>query len=452
MIFNGLGIVILFGTVLGVSKGEMSFWPDFFICCIFAAMFMTVGSLLMAKGGSDREEKVSSISTINNSAHLKMQGGLDMFCPKCGTKVKDTYKYCYKCGNKLEVKSYLESQPLEENRGSEVESKSPDVNFEEKAEIKKKKEEERKDLHVEDVSVRINCHIQGMDRYFRPNGSYETIDFGNLTLNEAINIIKRLPTEKDFPPHLLRELKEGYDVCPPTAIFSYGDYVVNIHSEGRGNNLEVVVDGLSELAGYTFRREDPYTLNSQEVKREEVEKIVTEFYRRIDEFKKIGFILDPFGFSILMTIRHGISNTGVIAGLTENSIQRVRELVETFANSDLLTIHKKGFLRKKRYYEITQRGETILWNDKEKFGKVIKDKKKEVLGMLTIPLWVMYILNDLPVGISHSSIVELIGPPPSNMIELVTNPKVDLTFDVEEKKRGGEGEWIDMDDGDMNGW
>ena len=49
--------------------------------------------------------------------------------------------------------------------------------------------------------------------------------------------------------------------------------------------------------------------------------------------------------------------------------------------------------------------------DKEKLGKVIKDREEDLADILAISLFMMYALHDLPDGVSASDIVYLVGEP-----------------------------------------
>lgn len=308
---------------------------------------------------------------------------VSMFCPNCGAKVSEGDNYCYKCGNKLEFGELRDTQKYSEER----------VKFD------------------ESINVRINCAIQGMDRHFRPNGSYDAIDLGDITFDEALDAVRRLPDKDDFPPRLLKELKEGHDVCPAAVILSYDEYTLNISSEGEKGHLDVVVDGLPELAGWDFRQKDPVTLEVHTVKRKEAEEIVKDFYRKVGQMKALGLALSPLEFSVLMAVKHGISNSEVIAKLTGKTVYEVRSAISSLASDDLIKVRKKGLIRKKRYYEITPKGETILLGDKEKLGKVIKDREEDLADILAISLFMMYALHDLPDGVSASDIVYLVGEP-----------------------------------------
>jgi len=311
---------------------------------------------------------------------------VSMFCPNCGAKIGEGDNY-YGCGNKLEFGELRDTHKYSEEQ----------VKFD------------------ESINVRINCAIQGMDRHFRPNGSYDAIDLGDITLDEALDAVRRLPDEDDFPPRLLRELKEGYDVCPAAVILSYGEYTLNIYSESEKGHLGVVVDGLPELAGWDFRQKDPVTLEVPTVKREEAEEIVKDFYRKVGQMKALGLVLSPLEFSVLLAVKHGISNSEVIAKLTGKTVYEVRSAISSLASNDLIKVRRKGLLRKKRYYEITPKGEIVLLGDKEKLGKVIKDGEKDLADRLAIPLFMMYALHDLPDGVSASDIVDSVGEPPERI-------------------------------------
>jgi DNA-binding MarR family transcriptional regulator/predicted nucleic acid-binding Zn-ribbon protein len=346
-----------------------------------------------------------------------------MYCPKCGTKVREGDKFCYKCGNRLEFWDSVEDQKPSKVKRDHVRD------------------------YDENIKVRVNCTIQGMDRNFKPNGSYDTIDLGEVSLNQALDVVRRLPDKDDFPPRLLMELKEGYDVCPAAVILSYGEYMLNISSLGEKGYLEVFVDGFLELAGWNFRQKDPVTLTSYSVSREDAEAIVTDFYRKIDRLKELGLSLSPTEFSVLMAIRHGISNTNAIAKLTGKSIREVKATINDLAINDLIKIRKKGLLRKKRYYEITSKGELALLGDKEKLGRVVRDD--DLVDCFAVAFWMMYALHDLPDGVSALDVVDSVGEPPESTIDDIADLESDIAYD--DGGDMGDGDGGDWGDGDADG-
>ena len=42
-----------------------------------------------------------------------------MYCSNCGTKVKDSHKYCISCGNKLSLSEHMESKSSDEKNKTE---------------------------------------------------------------------------------------------------------------------------------------------------------------------------------------------------------------------------------------------------------------------------------------------------------------------------------------------
>jgi len=348
-----------------------------------------------------------------------------MHCPNCGTKVNEKDDYCYKCGYKLRLGKSKKTRKFSKN-------------------VKKDRTKSYR-KH----KLRINCTIQGMDKNFKPNGSYDTIDLGDITLDDALDIVRKLPDKDDFPPHLLRELKKGYDVCPPAVILTYGEYTLDIFSEGEKGYLYVVADGIPELAGLDFRQKDPVTLETHTVKRKEAEEIVKDFYRKVGQMKALGLALSPLDFSVLMAIKHGISKSEVIAKLTGKTVHEVESAINSLDNRDLIKVRKKGLLRRKKYYEITPKGEKILSDDKKKLRRVIKEER-DLMDSFAVAFWIMYALHDLPDGVSSSDIVDSVGEPPERIDAIHDS---DISYDGGGEFGGDSGGDHDGDwgDGDADG-
>lgn len=303
------------------------------------------------------------------------------------------------------------------------------------------------DVDKRKIKVKLDCSIQGMDKNFKPNGSYESIDLGKVTLQEAIDHIKMMPKRSDFPKKLLKDLKEGADVCPPAIIFS-NDYYLMITTTG-GEKLEIVSESFSKLAGFEFKN-TAVTLDVVEVNESQTIDIVTDFFRKIDKIKKLRLGVSPLELSTLMAINNGISNSKAIASVTGSSVSDVKNAIKKLIDRDLIVSRKKGILRKKYWYELTPKGEKTLNNGKKKLDKVVKEDT-DIIDTMAVAFWMMYALNEIPDSIDGDTIVDSIGEPPDTFVADVSGDVGDLDFDVDgldfgdSGDIGGDGDWGDGD-------
>lgn len=118
--FFGSIIAVVFGifwTIMASSIGAPAFFPIFGILFIIMGIIQAVYNFKNATGKnrystfditSDDEETDPLNEMFGNSNYNKIKSinNIDNtdtnFCPYCGTKADDDYKFCRKCGKSLE--------------------------------------------------------------------------------------------------------------------------------------------------------------------------------------------------------------------------------------------------------------------------------------------------------------------------------------------------------------
>jgi DNA-binding MarR family transcriptional regulator len=170
--------------------------------------------------------------------------------------------------------------------------------------------------------------------------------------------------------------------------------------------------------------------------------------------KKIKCSLPPVQLSVLMAVKHGISNTEIIAKMVRKSHSYIRNTVDKLIKRDLLRVKKKGFFRKKKYYELTPKAEKIVEEDRKKIGRIIREDEDDAMRYAA-PIFVMSYLNDLPQGVSQSEVAEVVAIPEedySSILEDVNSDDAafDDSFGYGGSDDGDDGDW--GDGGDDGGW
>ncbi len=352
-----------------------------------------------------------------------------MFCPKCGTEVDETYNFCYNCGEKLDFKKVRES----ERKKGKTTSK-----------IAKTKQEKK-----ETIKVKLECFIRGMDLERRPDGSFFEMRLARANLNDAINHIKNLPKKDDFPEKLLKNLKKKKNLCPPTVIFT-NDYTLEV-STIDGEKFQIETRSFSNLAGHQFINSDG-SFNVVEVDEDGAIEIVTEFFKRVDRVKKLRLGLTPLELSTLIAIKNGISNSKKIASVTGSEVDKIREIIKNLVDKGFIIRHKKGFFRKKYWYELTPQGEKKLNNSRKRLEKVVGEDR-DIIDIITPAFWIMYATNDIIDGVDSNDILDTIGTPPEVVdIEASAEESGIVDFDTIDIEGDGNGDGGDWGDGDGDGW
>ena len=82
----------------------------------------------------------------------------------------------------------------------------------------------------------VDVNLQGMDRNFVPNGSYDVIGLGVMPLEQALLLLERMP--RSYPPHVLA--LEEY--CPAAIIFAHNDATVLIALDTDGSFYAIIDD------------------------------------------------------------------------------------------------------------------------------------------------------------------------------------------------------------------
>ncbi len=341
-----------------------------------------------------------------------------MFCPACGAEVKETDNYCFNCGRKLDFKREKSSKP------SKKESKSKKTTSKPK--------------------IKLECFIQGMDLEFKPDGSYWTYRIRKASLDDAIELLHKLPKKKDFPRKILNGLSRGENLCPPTIILSNDDYSLNIFTTD-GETIEFVTSGFRQLAGYRFDV-DSVTSSSVAVDRGEAEKIIEDFYRKVSKVKGLRMGLTPLEYSVLLAVNRGVCNSSAISSITGVSTKNVREVIRRLGEKGLIRLKKKGFFRKKIWYELTSDGEKKLRNARKKVEKAVNEDSS-MIDALAIPLFMMMVLDDVT-DIDADAVVDVIGEPPD--VAIVDGSADDWAYD-DAGSWGDGGDWGDGDGGGDGG-
>lgn len=263
-----------------------------------------------------------------------------------------------------------------------------------------------------------------------------------------------MPSRADFSQKLLKSIKNGEDVCPPHVIFSEGDFSLNFFTTD-GKSLEVYCDGLKRLGKITFEPN-----KSLEVTLDEAENILEEFYNKIAKFRKVKTELSPLQIAILSAVDNGVSNSNAIAAMTGKSVFEVKENIRKLYYDGYLVAKKKGFFRKKYYYELTDKGKKNA--NKRMVGKVeaAVREDRDIMDNFAVAYWLWYSMNVVPDSVTSDEIVDTIGEPPATdeqIAELVSDSAdhaeslaYDTDVDIGDGDHGdGDGDWGDGDaDGD----
>ncbi len=342
-----------------------------------------------------------------------------MFCPNCGAEVRESDNFCFNCGRKLDFKKEKpDSKPKKEGKSKKSASKP---------------------------RIKLECLIQGMDLKFKPNGSYRTYRIRKASLDDAIELIHKLPKKKDFPRKILVGLQRGEDLCPPTIILSNDDYSLNIFTTD-GETIEFVTFSFRELAGYKFDV-DNVTSSSVAVDRDEAERIVEDFYRKVSKVKGLRMGITPLEYSVLFAISRGVCNSKAISSITGVGIENVREAIRRLGEKGLIRLKKKGFLRKKMWYELTSDGERKLRNARKKVEKAVNEDSS-MIDALAIPLFMMMVLDDAT-DIDADAVADVIGEPPD--VAIVDGSADDWAYDDGGGWGDSGGDW-GGDSGDGGDW
>jgi|Deesub1362B_J571_1020462.scaffolds.fasta_scaffold05558_3 DNA-binding MarR family transcriptional regulator/DNA-directed RNA polymerase subunit RPC12/RpoP len=361
-----------------------------------------------------------------------------MFCSNCGVEVEETDKFCYNCGHKLKVRGRVSK-----SAGGEVEKQ-----------VSKAKSAKSPARGKAKSKIKLKCSIQGMNKKFKPNGSYRLYSLGRVSLEEALEYLRMMPEKEDFPPKLLKRIKNMEDVCVPHLIFS-NTYTLTFFTSD-GESIEVITEDFTELAGFKFKSSSA-ELIAVDVSREEAEEILKDFFWRVERIKELKLRLSPLQLSIMTAIDNGVSNSHAMAAVTGVGQSEVKDEIKELLDKDYIKLRKKGFIRKKYWYELTPKGESILARDRRKVEKAVADDDK-MLNNFAALFWMMYALHVVPDTITGDQIVDVIGEPPGEVEEVVAVPE-DMAYDIDVDAGGDgddggdygdDGDW--GDGGDDGGW
>ncbi len=294
--------------------------------------------------------------------------------------------------------------------------------------------------------IKLKCLIQGMNKKFKPNGSYRRYSLGKVTLEEALEYLRKMPKREDFPPKLLKRIKNMEDVCVPHLIFSNTYTLTFFTSDGK--SIEVITEDFKELAGFEFKGKSSTELIAVDVSREEAEEILRDFFQKVEKIKALKLRLTPLQLSIMTAIENGMSNSRAIAAIAGVEQSEVKDEIRRLLDRDYIRLRKKGFIRKKYWYELTPTGENILTRDRRKVEKAAVDDE-DILKNFAMLYWVMYSMNVASDTISADQIVDTIGEPPDQVEEVVAVPE-DMAYDVDVDV-GGYGGYGGDDGGDGDG-
>ena len=253
----------------------------------------------------------------------------------------------------------------------------------------------------------MQCLIQGMDRDFKPNGSYESLNLGEAGLTEAIGYLRRMPRRGDFPPELLGALKRGEDVCPPALILK-GKFSLLISTED-GEKFDITTEDFGELSGYRFETE-PGVLFGVEVGREEAEKIIRDFFRRVERIEGLGLSLSPLELSILTGIEEKME-LHRLASILKRTEWEVENILRELKGRKYIGLKRKGIFGGEKFYELTRKGEETL---REERGRVLRmaEEDREFIKDFAPLFLVMFALNMLPERM-REMVRNAVGEPPS---------------------------------------
>ncbi len=121
----------------------------------------------------------------------------------------------------------------------------------------------------------VRVSVQGMDRNFVPNGSYDVVELGEMPMDQALGLLDRMP--RSYPPSILA----SDEYCPASIIFENDRASVLIALDADGSFYAIINDFIRGESN-----KDVYNLDTEAARKIIVEylsgRVAVEGMRRVE--------------------------------------------------------------------------------------------------------------------------------------------------------------------------